>query len=534
MKKLLLSICIIALATVTYSQSFTWIDSSPVNYNLNPYYTNFAVELDESNNRVYSIYLEAGNEIYSSHVFGDLIMESRDLNGTLVWSKPLGNKVNVPMIETDGTGAIYIAGSFMDTLVFSPGNTLINTGSGFNLNYFIAKFDATGNFLWSRNLSASINNIFSIEDIESDHNGNIWYAICTLTNKRFAYITRIDAMGNDLQSRTIEGAVTVGAISFDPFGGLYVSGDAGMGTFIVEADTFAAPFAYNIYLARYGSDGQPKWAEFGNTVTVIKPRVIADNQGNAFLTGNRYVALSFGNVQLGPSPWISHYFLFKTDSMADFKWASPPSPAPNLPLGEFNVGQTWYTGIDDNGNVYMMGSQRGTIDYGNGFILNTSSPANRMISILKVNSNGQTDWVKLAGNDLFNVSQSLTSSSTGDCYFTSYVNDSAFFDNFFVQSGSAMNYIVGKISSTTTGIEDHNSFDDLSLIGNPSSGILQLPEQLLGSELRVYSMTGSLFYTESELKSTRLELSDVGEGVYVVQCINGNALFSEKWVNTGR
>jgi hypothetical protein len=534
MKSIILLALIIVQTSVAFTQSFTWIDTQPVNYSLNPNYTNFAIELDEPGNRVYSVYLESGNETFSLQVFGDLKMESRDLNGNLIWTRAIGNRVNVPMIETDGAGDIYIAGSFMDTLEFSPGNILVNTGTGFNLNYFIAKFDAAGNFLWSRNLSTSINNIFSIEDIESDHNGDVWYAICTITNKRFSYITQIDASGNDLQSRTIEGAVTVGAISFDPFGGLYVSGDAGMGTFILETDTFAAPFAYSIYLARYGSDGQPKWTEFGNTLTVIKPRVIADAQGNAYLTGHRYDALFFGNVQLGPPSWLSHYFLFKTDSLADFKWASPPAPSPNLPLGEFNLGQTWYTGVDDNGNVYMMGSQRGTIDYGNGIILNTSSPANRMISVMKVNSNGQTDWVKLAGNDLFNVSQSLTASSNGDCYFTSYVKDSAFFDSFFIQSGSAMNYVVGKISSNVTGMQDHNSFADLSLIGNPSAGIIQLPEQLLGSELRIYSMTGSLVYADSELASTRLDLSDVIEGVYVIQCINGKALFSEKWVNTGR
>ena len=42
-------------------------------------------------------------------------------------------------------------------------------------------------------------------------------------------------------------------------------------------------------------------------------------------------------------------------------------------------------------------------------------------------------------------------------------------------------------------------------------------------------MTGSLVYSESELNSIRLELDGIEKGVYVVQCLKGNSLFSEKW-----
>ncbi len=42
----------------------------------------------------------------------------------------------------------------MDTLRIDHLNYILNTGTGFNLNYFLIKLNESGNFVWKKNISA--------------------------------------------------------------------------------------------------------------------------------------------------------------------------------------------------------------------------------------------------------------------------------------------------------------------------------------------------------------------------------------------
>jgi hypothetical protein len=535
MKKIFTALLLAGLAVRAPAQSFAWIDDDPVNFSQNPYMTNFGLELDESHGRLYTLHLDAGHQNFNLVVYGEVTLEARDLSGNLVWDLPMGNKVSVPMIETNGQGDVYVAGGFMDTLFFSPAQFMVNTGSGFDIDYFIAKFDATGNLLWSRNLSNTWTNVLtmSLQDIESDPNGDIWYALSTLTgNKHLGHFTKIDAAGNDLQTRTIENIITIGAISFDPWGGLYVSGDASSGNFVMGTDTFTAPYTYNIYLARYGADGQPQWATFGSTVTIIKSQVVADAFGNAYLSGPRYDSLSFGKVHLGPPTWLEGLYLFKTDSLADFKWGVPPPPTPGLPLGEFSFAPGWYSGTDNTGAFYIGGAQRGTLDWGNNIVAQTSSGANRLSCFVKVSPTGQVQWVKLAGHNAFNITQAMQVGATGDCYFTSFADDSAFFDNFFVQTGALRNYIVGKLAPAPTGINTLSAATDMRVGPNPSDGWLLLPESMRGGSLQVYDTRGRIVYRVDEVKTLRYNLRHLRDGLYLLIGGTPDHALRARWIKT--
>ncbi len=530
MKKLfLIAACALPVLRAP-AQSFSWIEYEPVQYNLNPVFTNFGIELDEANSRVYAIYLETGNVTFNLDVYGDVILEARDLSGTKNWDVSFGSKVAAPAVQTDGQGNVYVGGGFMDTLSFGPGQFLVNTGFGFDVNYFIAKFDPAGNLLWSRNLSTTWTDAVSLEDLDADPAGNIWYALTTLSTKRHARITRIDAAGNDVQTRSIQGPLTVGSISFDPWGGLYVSGDTSPGDFVMGSDTFSAPYNYNIYIARYGSDGMPRWAHFGSSVTVVHSQVVADVLGNAYLSGPRYDSLSFGNQHLDAPPWLEHVFVFKTDSMGDFKWAAPSPPAPGTPLGEYTVGRGWHTGVDAQGNVFLAGTQRGTLDWGNNVVVSSPSPAQYNECFVKVGSSGLTQWVKLAGNDKFNVAQSLQVAANGDCYFTSFADDSAYYDNFFVQTGFTRNYIVGKLAPTPTAIDETESPASLLAGPNPSTGILDLSPVLVGGPLTIHAADGRLVYAAGELAATRLDLTHLDNGVYIVSGFASGKAATTRWI----
>ena len=514
-----------------FSQNFSWIDDDNVNYALNPNFTSFALDLDEQNNRLYSISLEQQNEVLSLSIFGELEIEARDLSGNDIWSFEIGDKVRAPLIETDASGDVYIAGEFMDTLFFSPSNFLSNTGGTLTTDFFIAKYSAAGNFIWSRNLSLTFPDITSINDLEMGPTGYVWYALSTFeVNKRKSYVIRMDGAGNDISTRTFENSVSLSSISFDDWGGMYVSGDASSGDFIMETDTFPAPFSYNIFVGRYDALGSPQWVRFAHAVTGVGAKVVSDHDGNAYLSGPRFDSLTFGGFSLPGPIWVTDYFIFKLDSMGTFHWALPGTPIPGLPIGEFWVGNGFYADVDDDNNFYMFGTQRGWVDWGNGFLTNTPTGLHWRACFVKFSPSGLTQYVKLTGHDLQNFPHSLEAAGNGELYFTSYSNDSAFFDNFFVQTGSQRSFVVGKLGSTnTTGIQEIQSSGLISG-SNPSDGWIQFSDELIGTGVQVFSSEGRLVHETTQLESTLVDLRHVPDGIYLIRAILGNESFTSRWV----
>jgi len=78
----------------------------------------------------------------------DLYVAKLNANGNFIWAKRAGgpNYEGSGSITTDNSGNCYISGGFRSTAVF--GSTAL-TSAGFS-DIFIAKLDASGNFLWAK------------------------------------------------------------------------------------------------------------------------------------------------------------------------------------------------------------------------------------------------------------------------------------------------------------------------------------------------------------------------------------------------
>ena len=98
-------------------------------------------------------------------------------NPNFLWAKQLGgaNQELGNSIAVDANGNVYTAGSFQSTVDFDPGPAIYNLTavSSFGGNdIFISKLDASGNFLWAKQLGGVLDDAgFSIA---VDGNGNIY------------------------------------------------------------------------------------------------------------------------------------------------------------------------------------------------------------------------------------------------------------------------------------------------------------------------------------------------------------------------
>jgi len=84
-----------------------------------------------------------------------LLLATINLNAqTLEWAKSMGG-TDIDegySISTDASGNVYTTGSFKGTFDFDPGIGIFNLTSVGYLDIFISKLDASGNFVWARDM----------------------------------------------------------------------------------------------------------------------------------------------------------------------------------------------------------------------------------------------------------------------------------------------------------------------------------------------------------------------------------------------
>lgn len=110
---------------------------------------------------------------------GDAFVAKYSPNGKIMWARGFGgNEGEIAACETDPFGNVYLAGLFFSKTITTKHNTLTNNGL---INAFIAKYDKTGELLWTK--SAGGNNgeapATAIREFHVDEHGN---AFCTGSN----------------------------------------------------------------------------------------------------------------------------------------------------------------------------------------------------------------------------------------------------------------------------------------------------------------------------------------------------------------
>lgn len=511
-----------------HSQSFEWIKSEKINYSLNSSYLESPASFDKLNNRIVSSRVDSVWQIYGQTTYGPSVIESRDTAGQLIWQLPLNDKVSVQRLVTGLDGSIYFGGSFQSTMLIgvSDSLTFINgTISGYNT--FIVKLDGQGNVVWKKNLASQWSNYERIDALGISPSNECWYAITDFFD---AHIVRLDGVGNDLNEYTIKNGKTIGNICFDPWGGMFVSGGAENGNFIMNTDTFQVPHQYNMFIARFNPLGAPSWAKFGADITFQRPIIHADDAGNVLFFGHRFDSTSFDNLFFtNPLPF-GDFFAFMTDTSGFMHWKLQQPPLLIGPFGAFEPATNVNIGSDASGNFYFSGIHQGTVDWGNGFISTSGLYSERKIAVVSISDLGSVQWVKSGGSSSANNAHALAVSSGGDCYFTGSFRDTATFDTIAINTINENNFVIGKISDVTfSGISDISS-SEIIVSPNPSNGDLIIPESVRGSELIIYDVTGKSIYENEKLNTSKLDFSNLPPGTYFLQFKLDKQVITAKWI----
>jgi sugar lactone lactonase YvrE len=391
---------------------------------LGVFQTGFMSKFDASGNYVYSRILDA-----SSYLLCDCI--TCDLNN----------------------GNVYVGGSYNGTATIRDQNgTSLGTLPAYNAaTAFMCKFDASGNYLYSRILDANSNDITT--KITCDPGGKVymsgWYdraatirdqngtPLGTLPSisKQTAFMCKFGAAGNYLYSRIIEGSYGDVSTNFSCdsdynvymvgyyFGPSTIKDENGtpLGTLPVTGESAA-------FMCKFDALGNYLYSRVIDSVDGENARGVAcDSSGNVYVGGN-YTGMPVirdqNGTPLGTLPFASNQvasFLCKFDSSGNYLYSRIIDSDGN----QSAFGVT----CDSNRNVYMCG----WYDYGtpiikdqNGTPLGTlPAPVFRAGFMCKFNSSGNYIYTRILDGNVFDETTDVTCDFYGNVYMAGYYNITA-------------------------------------------------------------------------------------------------------------
>ncbi len=457
------------------AQEVTWLTASPVEYSMNPGMPRHTVA--SAPGHLVTMRMVDVAFIYGNAPYGAVAIDALDpaTGGTLL-SCLLLDSVFVSAVVVDPTGIAYFAGRFMgDVFEFCDGSQLAGIGGDlFTQNQFLLAWDlVSGSALWMRNLSATYPQGEDVPSIAIDPEGHPWYIMQDFLEGR---VVRVDDAGNDVEIRGISGIRRFGTISFDAWGGLYVSGSCENGTLTFGGQGFPVSSAegYNMFVLRYGPDGSAGFAQFGKDVTFTNPTVVATSDGHAYLSGSLHLdGEVWPGLQFDGTNWGADIFVVKLDSTGQFLWGREGHPADVGITGDIMQASGPGVAVDAADNVYLTGANRGVVDWGNGVQCTGVIPG-RSLSVVAFAPDGTPQWALSSAPSTWHVeAQAIAATAEpGVVHFIAHVADPFTMGVFTVGAEDQQSVVVGRITEVTTGLEAVVGSTGLQSWPNPATDVL--------------------------------------------------------------
>lgn len=261
-------------------------------------------------------------------------------------------------IACDLSGNVYTIGYFKGTVDFDPGPGTLNFTCIGNEDVFISKLDASGNFVWAKQLG-NVGTTFGIS-IDVDQSGNL--------------------------------------LAIGYYGGT-LDADPGTGTF-----NLTAAGQFDAFVLKLNASGNFVWAKsMGGTMSDYGSAIDVDATGNVYC-GVGFISTADFDPGAGTfnltSAGLLDNAIVKLDPSGNFIWAKR--------FGSVTCDD--YTNslfIDPSGNVFTAGRFCGTVDFDPGAAtFNLTSTGNYDMFVSKLDASGNFVWaVRMGGSGPDSVSR---------------------------------------------------------------------------------------------------------------------------------
>jgi len=355
--------------------------------------------------RGYSIAVDASGNVYTTGYFAgtadfnpdpaisytltsaggyDIFVSKLNSSGNFVWAKTMGGTSGDYGLDivVGASGNVYTTGFFGGTADFNPdpaiSYTLTSAGGD---DIFVSKLDASGAFVWAKNMGGV--------------SGDIAYSIA------------LDGSGNVYTTGIFQSTA-----DFNPDPAIsYTLTSAGL---------------EDIFVSKLNSSGNFVWVKnMGGTSLDYCKSIALDASGNIYTTG-----YFDGTADFDPDPAISYtltsaggtdIFVSKLDASGTFVWAKR--------MGGTSADYCQSIALDGAGNVYTTGYFQGTVDFDPGAgTSNLVSAGGYDIFVSELDASGNFLCAGSMGGTSTDVGLSIALDGSGNAYTTGFFGGTADFD----------------------------------------------------------------------------------------------------------
>ena len=473
----------------------------------------------------------------------DVFISKSDASGNFIWARNFGGsgEDKSSSIAVDASGNVYTTGTFHGLADFDPSGGIyyLSASQSYSDN-FISKLDVNGNFVWAQSMGAT-----SFDDlgysIVVDANENV-YVAGAMANPSFfgsydIVISKIDASGNFIWTKNLGSNADdrANSITVDEIGNVYLTGSFS-GTVDFDPDTNGI---YNLnatggytFILKLDMNGNFDWAKSiggggGNSIKV-------DGNGDIYLSG--YFG---GTADFDPDTSIfnlissgaSDIFVSKYSATGSFIWAKK--------IGSPNYEFVFGNAIDLNGNIYTTGGFLGICDFDPGPLLYnlTASTTTSDIFISKLDRNGNFVLAKRIGGTSWDEGRSIAVDASENVYlagtFVGTVDFNFPFSDNLTSVGSSDIFIAKY--GTGVGISKLDLENNFTISPNPNHGFFMLSilnSTITDKTIAVTDVLGKTVWVSEHNFANKIpiDLSLKAKGVYFARIVIGQEIFLNKIV----
>jgi hypothetical protein len=363
--------------------------------------------------------------------------------GTHVFSKRFGNKNQTVVGTIDKNGAIFLAGSFDETMDIG-GGVLTSAGGS---DVYIARLNPSGGHVWSKrfgNVSSQAATGIAVDEegnvlVTGSFQGTINFGGSVLSSEGSddIFVVKLNPSGNHIWSYSFGGVGSqVGLrVGWDSFEYVFLAGRFA-GTLNLSDGPVTSQGLDDVFLAGLDPFGNLLWGKGlgGVGYDSALGMAIEPIAGDVVVTGRFATSIDFGDGAL-TSQGSDDVFLARLDYFGGPLWSKR--------FGDAQAQSGSAVALDPGGDIFLGGDFAGSIDFGDGPL---ASAGGMDIFVAKLSASGSPIWGKRFGDAAEQRVTSLSSDATGNVLLTGYFQGNLDFGKGPLTSGGGKDIFLAKLS----------------------------------------------------------------------------------------
>jgi hypothetical protein len=405
------------------------------------------------------------NKTYASYGASDAVVNAVDYAGTYKWSRVGGSKFDDEWngIATDANNNYFNVGDFRDTIILGnivSNNSISNVNSG-----IIAKIGASGCS------TPSIVRATSIQYVCEGSAIQLSTLVGAINMPEYTW----QKNGNIIQTNNFNYSIT----SFS-------ANDTGNYTFKVNynCDSIILPITTLKLIPAYKCNAIPNWqwgASAGSNTYDIAIKHVTDKQRNTYVTGTFKNNMNFGSGNSITSAGGDDIFIVKYNANGLFQWAKRIG-------GTDLFDKPTDLEVDTKGNIYITGNSKGNVHVAG----NTVNTGLSGFFLLKLNTAGNTEWLKTASNTSTITPKGISIDDSSNCFLIGDFSNALTLQDTTITTNGATNLFIVKYNEA-------GNVQWLSKTGNTTAG--NLNSHVIATDIAV-DKTGKNIYAIARYRGT--------------------------------